>query len=135
MINTACSSTVVRPVLPLHVAVVTGHARGMGGSNRVPSCIAEGCSWVFSAVICLQKLNFFGGPALTTEAEARLELDQVDHEEDRMVFLANVWLDRSETFEALHTLFSGVLAGCGQQWIELGQQPGMLCLFCSSTRQ
>jgi hypothetical protein len=55
----------------------------------------------------VQKLNFFGGPALTTEAEARLELDQADHEEDRVVFLANVWLDRAETFEALHTLFSG----------------------------
>jgi hypothetical protein len=58
----------------------------------------------------VQKLNFFGGPALTTEAEARLELDQADHEEDRIVFLANVWLDRPETFEALHTLFSGTLA-------------------------
>lgn len=55
----------------------------------------------------MQKLNFFGGPGLTTEAEARLELDQPDHEEDRVVFLANVWLDRSETFEALHTLLSG----------------------------
>jgi hypothetical protein len=67
---------------------------------------------------CEQKLNFFGGPSLTTEAEARLELDQVDHEEDRIVFLANVWLDRSETFEALHTLLSGTqrmspgLRGC-----------------------
>lgn len=44
---------------------------------------------------------------MTTEAQARLELDQADHEEDRVVFLANVWLDRSETFEALHTLLSG----------------------------
>jgi hypothetical protein len=56
----------------------------------------------------VQKLNFFGGPALTTEAEARLELDQTDHEDDRIVFLANVWLDRGETFESLHTLLSGV---------------------------
>jgi hypothetical protein len=56
----------------------------------------------------VQKLNFFGGPALTMEAQARLELDQSDHEEDRIVFLANVWLDRAETFEALHTLFSGM---------------------------
>jgi hypothetical protein len=63
---------------------------------------------LFCAMLCCeQKLNFFGGPSLTTEAEARLELDKVDHGEDRIVFLANVWLDRSETFEALRTLLSG----------------------------
>lgn len=28
-------------------------------------------------------------------------------QEDRIVFLSNVWLDRPETFEALHTLLSG----------------------------
>lgn len=37
----------------------------------------------------------------------RLELEQLGHEEDRIVFLANVWLDKGETFESLHTLFSG----------------------------
>jgi hypothetical protein len=67
----------------------------------------------------LQKLNFFGGPPLTTEAEARLELDQSDHEEDRIVFLANVWLDRSETFEALHTLLSGEQPMHAQMHIEV----------------
>jgi hypothetical protein len=28
-------------------------------------------------------------------------------QDDRIVFLANVWLDRPDTFEALHTLLSG----------------------------
>lgn len=60
----------------------------------------------------MQKLNFFGSPSLTTEVEVRLELEQTDHEEDRIVFLANVWLDRSETFEALHTLLSGGRCCC-----------------------
>lgn len=30
-------------------------------------------------------------------------------QDDRIVFLANVWLDRPDTFEALHTLLSGEL--------------------------
>lgn len=73
-------------------------------------CFLGICAIVCCAVLCsvVQKLNFFGGPALTTEAEARLELDQTDHEDDRIVFLANVWLDRGETFESLHTLLSGM---------------------------
>jgi hypothetical protein len=30
-------------------------------------------------------------------------------QDDRIVFLSNVWLDRTDTFEALHTLLSGEL--------------------------
>jgi hypothetical protein len=37
-----------------------------------------------------------------------MELAELDHSDDRLVFLANVWLDRAETFDALHTLLSGV---------------------------
>jgi hypothetical protein len=32
-------------------------------------------------------------------------------QDDRIVFLANVWLDRPDTFEALHTLLSGTWRG------------------------
>lgn len=54
-----------------------------------------------------QKLNFFGAPMLSTEDQARLELAELDAEDDRIVFLSNVWLDRPGTFELLHTLMSG----------------------------
>ncbi|KAF8057260.1 DPB2 [Scenedesmus sp. PABB004] len=55
-----------------------------------------------------QKLNFFGAPLLGHEDAARLEVDAADHAHDRMMFLANVWLDRPATFDALHLLFSGL---------------------------
>lgn len=87
--------------------VVAEGEMGLDGVFRVGVLAFPSCESRAQLPATAQKLNFFGGAPLTTEAEARLELDQSDHEEDRIVFLANVWLDRGETFEALHTLLSG----------------------------
>lgn len=87
--------------------VVAEGVMGLDGVFRVSVLAFPSCETRAQLPATAQKLNFFGGPPLTTEVEVRLELEQTDHEEDRIVFLANVWLDRSETFEALHTLLSG----------------------------
>jgi len=46
-------------------------------------------------------------PVLSPEQQALLEAAEVEHYHDRLLFLANVWLDKADTFEALHSLFSG----------------------------
>lgn len=51
-----------------------------------------------------QGLDFFGGEP----ADERAVLDwQVAHPEDRVVFLSDVWLDRPEVLEKLHTILAG----------------------------
>eukprot|EP00877_Chromochloris_zofingiensis_P012640 jgi/Chrzof1/762/Cz01g27210.t1 len=54
-----------------------------------------------------QKLNFFGAPTLSPEESVVLDLAAAQHTEDRLVFLSNVWLDKQETMDALHTIFLG----------------------------
>lgn len=54
-----------------------------------------------------QKLNFFGGAPLGPEAALAAEMAEMDRANDRLVFLANVWLDVQATFDLLATLFAG----------------------------
>jgi hypothetical protein len=60
-----------------------------------------------SSVSLLQGLNFFGAPELSAQEQVALDLEVLDREEDRLVFLANVWLDKQATFDSLNTLFLG----------------------------
>lgn len=85
-------------------------AEGEIGHNGIFRVIALGfptCESREELPATAQKINFFGGPMLGPEDQARLELAELDAQEDRIVFLSNVWLDRPGTFESLHTLLSG----------------------------
>jgi hypothetical protein len=62
---------------------------------------------VATFLLVIQKLNFFGSPAMTPDQQTLLEVAEMDHANDRLLFLTNVWLDRKDTFDALHNLFLG----------------------------
>ena len=55
----------------------------------------------------MQRLNFFGGPALSSDDVSSLMGEELDHEADRMVVLSDVHLDRREVMDGLNTLFTG----------------------------
>lgn len=85
-------------------------AEGEMGHDGVFKVVALGfpqCETRSELPATAQKLNFFGAPMLSTEQQAQFELAEMDAVDDRIVFLANVWLDRAGTFDSLHTLFSG----------------------------
>ncbi|KAF6263998.1 DNA polymerase epsilon, subunit B [Scenedesmus sp. NREL 46B-D3] len=87
--------------------VVAQGEMGHDGVFRVLELGFPGCEKRSELPATAKKLNFFGAPLLGPEQQARMELAELDAQDDRIVFLANVWLDRPDTFEALHTLLSG----------------------------
>lgn len=54
---------------------------------------------------------------MSSSDRVALELAEAEAEHDRVVFLADVWLDRPATFEALHTLFSGACGLGFRVWV------------------
>ena len=59
----------------------------------------------------LQGLDFFGG---RVPEERQLLSWEARHSEDRIVLLSDVWLDRPEILERLHTVFAGGWVGRGR---------------------
>ena len=57
----------------------------------------------------LQGLDFFGG---RVPEERQLLSWEARHAEDRIVLLSDVWLDRPEILERLHTVFAGGWVVC-----------------------
>ena len=110
---------------------VAGHSAGghlgRSGGGKQPLCAAAAsaaggaarpvllCSlaWLAAHLACslpsllAQKLNFFGGAALGPEAQTAADMAEIDHPDDRLVFLTNVWLDVQATFDMLGDLFAG----------------------------
>lgn len=59
---------------------------------------------------CVQGLDFFGGmPVAHEDLGATLEWE-AQREEDRIVVLSDLWLDRPETLDRLHVVMSGGLS-------------------------
>eukprot|EP00775_Hariotina_reticulata_P005085 gene5085-5326_t len=81
---------------------------GHDGTFKVAALGFPSCERREELPAVAQKLNFFGSPLLSPDQQALLEVAEVDHANDRLLFLANVWLDRKDTFEALHSLFMGL---------------------------
>ncbi|KAF6132170.1 DNA polymerase epsilon 2, accessory subunit [Phyllostomus discolor] len=53
-------------------------------------------------------INFFGGPSNTSvKTSAKLKQLEDENEDAMFVFISDVWLDRAEVQEKLHTMFSG----------------------------
>ncbi|TRY54201.1 hypothetical protein DNTS_030465, partial [Danionella cerebrum] len=56
-------------------------------------------------------LNFFGGPSRTAvKSSVKLQELEQQNQDAMMVILSDVWVDRAEVLESLHTLFSGYSA-------------------------
>ncbi len=54
-----------------------------------------------------QGLQFFGEDSLKATDWMAIEQAEQDAQADRMVVLADVWLDKPDTLDNLHTVFSG----------------------------
>lgn len=66
---------------------------------------------------CLQKLNLFGGRELAGEVAAALEADEASRgANDRIVVLANVWLDQPDVIDNLHYVFRGACWPKALRW-------------------
>eukprot|EP00798_Chlamydomonas_sp_ICE-L_P003761 gene3761-13821_t len=57
--------------------------------------------------LAAQKLNFFGGAPLAGDELMMVEMEEMSHSEDRVIMLANVWLDKKEVMDDLNTVFQG----------------------------
>ncbi|KAG1952316.1 DNA polymerase epsilon subunit [Pimephales promelas] len=56
-------------------------------------------------------INFFGGPSTTAvQASAKLKQLEEENEDAMFVMVSDVWLDRVEVLEKIHTMFSGYSA-------------------------
>lgn len=56
----------------------------------------------------LQGLQLFGEEQMTSSDYMAVEQAEQDAQQDRMVVLADVWLDKPDTLDRLHTVFAGV---------------------------
>lgn len=83
---------------------------GLGGFGRVRP--PEGCCITLYLVtgarlLWPQGLDFFGGAPLKADEVLRAAQWEADNEEDSVVVLADVWLDKPETLDRLRTVFAG----------------------------
>eukprot|EP00955_Chlamydomonas_euryale_P003096 32725-Chlamydomonas_euryale.AAC.14 len=53
-----------------------------------------------------QRLNFFGGPSLSSEDTLNLMVEEASRADDRMLVLSNVHLDQRSTLDALNQIFT-----------------------------
>ncbi|KAG1674469.1 hypothetical protein FOA52_003074 [Chlamydomonas sp. UWO 241] len=79
------------------------HADGAFHASAVgfPPCETRG-----HLPMAAQRLNFFGGPPLTAEDAANLAAEEAGRDDDRLLVLANVHLDKKETLDALNDIFT-----------------------------
>lgn len=59
-------------------------------------------------VTSLQGLQLFGEEQMTESDWYAVEQAEQDAQQDRLVVLADIWLDKPDTLDRLHTVFAGI---------------------------
>jgi len=57
---------------------------------------------------CAQGMDFFGGKRALTDEALQFEEHVAAAEDDRIIFLSDVWLDKPATHDRLRAIFDGV---------------------------
>ncbi|KAG2446253.1 hypothetical protein HXX76_000845 [Chlamydomonas incerta] len=92
--------------------VIAEGALGHDGAFHVRALGLPPCEPRASLPLAAQRLNLWGGPGGAVDPNSEvggfLALEEAQRgSADRVVVLANVWLDRPEVLDALHTVLSG----------------------------
>ena len=70
--------------------------------HRLAVAMHSGIAWL------LQGVDFFGGEPLKNEDDLMKAVEwESEHEEDRIVFISDIWLDDPGTLPSLDAIFSG----------------------------
>ncbi len=119
--------------------VIAEGALGHDGAFHVRALGLPPCEPRAALPLAAQRLNLWGGAggalsADSCEAGALLALEEAERgPRDRVVVLANVWLDRPEVLDSLHVLLAGAWgAGGGGAGAGLGAGDSLRVLPAST---
>ena len=94
----------VWPQLHVRAAVAAGWSGGLHTGTLY--CCRLRCK---ELLMLAQGLQLFGEENMTQSDWVAVERAEQEAQHDRMVVLADVWLDKPQTLDSLHTVFAGAL--------------------------